>query len=129
VKKNPIKMAIAYDFDGTLAPGNMQEYDFVPSIGMTSEQFWNEARELEMTHKADRILAYMRLMLQKAQEKKHPSPKARLRKIWTICPFVSGSLRLVLRSEFSFKAASIFWSLSRLSNWRLIPKCEAIFVP
>lgn len=27
-----IPLAIAYDFDGTLAPGNMQEYDFVPAI-------------------------------------------------------------------------------------------------
>lgn len=62
-------MAIAYDFDGTLSPGNMQEYEFVPSIGMTSDEFWNEARVLEEQHKADRILAYMRLMLKKAHEK------------------------------------------------------------
>jgi hypothetical protein len=28
-------MAIACDFDGTLAPGNMQEHQFLPDIGMT----------------------------------------------------------------------------------------------
>ena len=42
--------AIAYDFDGTLAPGNMQEYDFVPAIGMKSKRFWKEVRELTKKH-------------------------------------------------------------------------------
>jgi hypothetical protein len=31
--KKMIRAAIAYDFDGTLAPGNMQEYDFIPAVG------------------------------------------------------------------------------------------------
>ena len=69
MQKKLIPMAIAYDFDGTLAAGNMQEYDFVPAIGMTSEDFWNEADLLEKQHDADRILAYMRLMVQKASAK------------------------------------------------------------
>ena len=25
-----------YDFDGTLSPGNMQEYDFIPAIGKSN---------------------------------------------------------------------------------------------
>ena len=29
-----IPMAIVYDFDGTLVPGNMQEPQFIPAIGM-----------------------------------------------------------------------------------------------
>ncbi len=62
-------MAIAYDFDGTLAPGNMQEYDFVPAVGMTSKEFWSEATQLEQHQQADKILAYMRLMIQKASAK------------------------------------------------------------
>lgn len=69
VKKQTVNMAIAYDFDGTLAPGNMQEYNFVPAIGMTSADFWSEATELERTHQADKILAYMRLMIHKASSK------------------------------------------------------------
>ena len=32
-------MGIAYDFDGTLAPGNMQEHQFLPDIGMKPTQF------------------------------------------------------------------------------------------
>ncbi|HML79391.1 HAD family hydrolase [Geobacter sulfurreducens] len=59
--------AIAYDFDGTLAPGNMQEYDFVPAIGMTKKAFWKEVGELAKAHNADGILMYMMHMLDKAQ--------------------------------------------------------------
>ena len=31
----------AYDFDGTLAPGNMQEHAFIPDeLGMSHDDFW-----------------------------------------------------------------------------------------
>ena len=36
-----LKTALIYDFDGTLARGNMQEVSFIPSIGMTPKQFWD----------------------------------------------------------------------------------------
>ena len=62
-------LAIAYDFDGTLAPGNMQEYDFIPAIGMKSDKFWEEAKRISKRHSADNILAYMHLMLKMALEK------------------------------------------------------------
>ena len=32
-------MAIAYDFDGTLAPGNAQEPQFIPDVGMKPKDF------------------------------------------------------------------------------------------
>lgn len=70
-----IPMAIAYDFDGTLAHGNIQEYDFFPALGMTSKEFWSEANELEIKHQADKILAYMNLMIQKANAKQLPIRK------------------------------------------------------
>jgi hypothetical protein len=59
MSKKLIPFAIAYDFDGTLAPGNMQEYDFVPAIGMTKKAFWNEVGNLSKEHNADSILVYM----------------------------------------------------------------------
>jgi hypothetical protein len=61
-----VTMAIAYDFDGTLSPDNMQEQSFLPNIGMTSKQFWHEADQLAKKHEADNVLTYMNLMLRKA---------------------------------------------------------------
>ena len=64
-----IPLAIAYDFDGTLAPGNMQEHSFIPKVGMTKSAFWEEVGKLEKKHRADNILVYMGLMLEKARNK------------------------------------------------------------
>ena len=39
--KNMITVALIYDFDGTLAPGNMQEYDFIPAVGKSNMESQN----------------------------------------------------------------------------------------
>lgn len=62
-------LAIIYDFDGTLAPGNLQENSFIPAVGMTPAEFWKEARELAKKNQADPILMYMHLMLDKAHSR------------------------------------------------------------
>ncbi len=72
---NKKHIAIIYDFDGTLAPGNMQERDFIPAIGMKTKQFWNEVNDSAKKHQADNILAYMKLMLDKAQQASVPVRK------------------------------------------------------
>jgi phosphoserine phosphatase len=61
------RVAIAYDFDGTLAAGNMQEHQFIPDIGMTTAAFWAEVKTTAATHQADEILVYMSVMLEKAK--------------------------------------------------------------
>jgi phosphoserine phosphatase len=66
--KKHIPMAISYDFDGTLAPGNMQEYDFIPALNMTSKEFWPAVNKLAATHEMDQILAYMWMMLREADK-------------------------------------------------------------
>ena len=70
-----IPLAIAYDFDGTLAPGNMQEFEFVPRIGMTTQLFWDEVAQLQKLHEGDNILIYMWLMLEKAHAARVPVRK------------------------------------------------------
>ena len=63
-------MAIAYDFDGTLAPGNMQEHSFIPELGLSKEDFWHESRhKYAPDNDMDEILAYMYMMLHKAKSK------------------------------------------------------------
>ena len=63
-----VTMAIAYDFDGTLSPGNMQEHSFLPDIGLTPNEFWSMADQLAKKHEADSVLTYMNLMLKKGGE-------------------------------------------------------------
>ena len=62
-------LAIAYDFDGTLAPGNMPEHSFIPALGLTSKKFWEEVKKLAQNNDMDEILAYMHLLIKKAQSK------------------------------------------------------------
>ena len=67
--KDNITVALIYDFDGTLAPGNMQEYDFIPAVGKSNIEFWHEANTLAEEQDADQVLTYMARMLQAAQSK------------------------------------------------------------
>ena len=74
-----IRMAIAYDFDGTLAPGNMQEYDFIPALKLPLQHFWRKANELAERHEADPILMYMHAMIEEARKADIPVRKADFR--------------------------------------------------
>ncbi|MBR4438410.1 MAG: haloacid dehalogenase-like hydrolase [Bacteroidales bacterium] len=67
-KGKPI-VALIYDFDGTLAPGNMQEYSFINAVGMGKEEFWGETHKMSQGQDADGILIYMLFMLQEAKKK------------------------------------------------------------
>ncbi|MCK5128583.1 MAG: haloacid dehalogenase-like hydrolase [Clostridiales bacterium] len=68
-KKKPI-IALMYDFDRTLSPKDMQEFSFIPDLGIQDpDTFWDEADKLAKDHKMSGINAYMYLMLTKACEK------------------------------------------------------------
>jgi phosphoserine phosphatase len=58
--------AIIYDFDGTLAPGNLQEHKFIPEVGQSKEDFWADIKAETRRENADEILVYMRQMILKA---------------------------------------------------------------
>ncbi len=64
--RKPIPLAIAYDFDGTLAPGNMQEHSFIPNLGIKKEEFWRKVKQNAKAQDMDEILSYMYLMLREA---------------------------------------------------------------
>lgn len=62
--------AILYDFDKTLSTKDMQEYAFIPGIGMTAEEFWKKCNLLTKEYSMDQILSYMYVMLTEARGKK-----------------------------------------------------------
>ena len=53
------KIAIIYDFDGTLTPKSMQEYTLLPKLGINSQSFWGdivkEAKEIGRASCRERV--------------------------------------------------------------------------
>lgn len=63
--RKPI-VALIYDFDGTLSPGNMQEFGFIQAIGKTPAEFWHLSDGIAVKYDASNVLAYMKLMFDEA---------------------------------------------------------------
>ena len=61
-------MALLYDFDRTLCTQDMQNYAFIPSLGMAPGDFWAEANAFGRREHMDGILAYMYTMIRKSRE-------------------------------------------------------------
>ncbi len=78
--KKPI-IALMYDFDKTLCGKDMQDYSFIPSIGMNSSEFWQEANKLATKTNMDKILAYMYLMIKTAKKNDVPITKEAFTKL------------------------------------------------
>lgn len=62
-------LAIMYDFDKTLSTTDMQNYGFIPALGLTPEEFWGATGEFSARTGCERILSYMYMMIAKAKEK------------------------------------------------------------
>ena len=78
MRKKPI-VALIYDFDGTLSPGNMQEFGFIQAVGSTPEEFWRMSDSIAIGHDASNVLAYMKLMFDAAHAKGIRLRKSELR--------------------------------------------------
>ena len=89
--KKPI-VAIMYDFDKTLCTKDMQEYAFIPALGMNTSAFWGEANALTDSEEMDNILAYMYKMVEKAKEKKVPITRDTFREMGRSVEFFDGVL-------------------------------------
>ena len=70
-KQLPI-VAFLYDFDKTLCTTDMQDYAFIPSLGMTPTEFWALANGFGRQHRIDGILAYMYTMIRESERKNLP---------------------------------------------------------
>jgi len=78
-KQNTI--ALVYDFDGTLCPQPMQEYTVLPELGLTPSAFWEECQCEARKHKADAMLTYMRLLIEKIEARHTHLNKKKLREL------------------------------------------------
>lgn len=62
-------VAFMYDFDKTLSPRDMQEYGFIPELGLSSGEFWDSCNDFGSSHGMDPILAYMWAMVRESEGK------------------------------------------------------------
>jgi len=67
-KNEPI-IAIMYDFDKTLSTTDMQNYEFIPNLGMTPAEFWGATGDFSAKEGVERILSYMYMMIYQAKQK------------------------------------------------------------
>ena len=65
-QKKPI-VALIYDYDGTLSPGNMQEFGFIQAVGKTADEFWRMSDSIAIGQDATNVLSYMKLMFDEAR--------------------------------------------------------------
>ncbi|WP_312614707.1 HAD family hydrolase [Oscillibacter sp.] len=70
--------AFLYDFDKTLCTTDMQDYAFIPSLGMAPAEFWEQANRFGRENRMDGILAYMYTMLREAGRKNLPFTRSEL---------------------------------------------------
>ena len=70
-KQRPI-VAFLYDFDKTLCTTDMQNYAFIPSLGMTPGEFWAVANGFGRENRIDGILAYMYTMITESEKRGIP---------------------------------------------------------
>lgn len=68
MNKKPI-VAILYDFDSTLAISDMQNFSFIPALGMTPAEFWGATTEFSNKTGVERTLSYLYMMVKMTKEK------------------------------------------------------------
>jgi hypothetical protein len=68
MNKKPI-VAILYDFDSTLAVSDMQNFGFIPSLGMTPAEFWGATTEFSNKTGVERTLSYLYMMAKMTKDK------------------------------------------------------------
>lgn len=96
------RIAIAYDFDGTLAKGNLPEYGLLPELEIDPTDFWKEVKDYTRENDADEVLVYMQLLLKKAKDKGVELTKERFKKYAESIQFFNGVITWFSRiNEFA----------------------------
>ncbi len=66
--KKPI-IAIIYDFDRTLAIEDLQNFSFIPQLGMTPDEFWQATNVNSQKTGMEKILSYMYMMMVESKKR------------------------------------------------------------
>ena len=91
MNKKPI-VAILYDFDSTLAKADMQNFGFIPALGMTPAEFWGETSAFSASSGVERTLSYLYMMIKKTREKGIKMTREWLREMGSKVEFFPGVL-------------------------------------
>jgi hypothetical protein len=84
-------VALVYDFDGTLAPNNMQEFGLLQAIGYDNPaDFWNVCDQLSKTNDAGGIAVVMYALHAEAKRAGIPFTRESLRRFGKDVPFFPG---------------------------------------
>ena len=83
-------VALLYDFDKTLCTQDMQNYAFIPSLGLAPGDFWKIANDFGRQEKMDSVLAYMYTMLRESGKRKLPLTRASLNRCGRSISFFPG---------------------------------------
>lgn len=62
-------IALLYDFDKTLCTTDMEDYSFIPALGMTPPAFWKIANDFGRENHMDGLLAYMYTMIEECRRR------------------------------------------------------------
>ncbi len=71
MRKKPI-IALMYDFDKTLCDQDMQNYSFIPNLGMSPDEFWSEVEAFRSKNYMEGVLGYLYYSMHKCEEKGIP---------------------------------------------------------
>jgi len=92
MNKEKTLVAMIYDFDKTLCDRDMQEYSFIPNLGMNPTEFWKATDEFANKEKMDKILACMYMMINEAKKDSKTITKEYLNSLGSDIDFFPGIL-------------------------------------
>jgi 2-hydroxy-3-keto-5-methylthiopentenyl-1-phosphate phosphatase len=83
-------IAIVYDFDGTLSPGNMQEETIFKAYGIDKKKFWAKSQSLVIRKGYEKTLAYLKLLIDDPIFKRRPLTRSKLKELARHTPYYPG---------------------------------------
>ena len=91
MRKKPT-IALMYDFDKTLCDQDMQNYTFIPNLGMTPSEFWGRVESFRKKNYMEGILGYLYCSVKLCEEKGIDVTKDYLRSVGKDIRFYKGVL-------------------------------------